>query len=83
MRRILAGHCAQTWSIRRWYNGSKRERHEGLGPQPFTDKHTIMGLAITIIPGISLGIYLGKHLAQFLELSEIFAPGDDSREDDD
>ncbi|KAH8415071.1 hypothetical protein KR215_001832, partial [Drosophila sulfurigaster] len=65
------------------YNGSKRgEMHEGLGPQPFTDKHTIMGLAITIIPGISLGIYLGKRLAQFLEVSEIFAPGDDSSYDD-
>ncbi|XP_016963380.1 essential MCU regulator, mitochondrial [Drosophila biarmipes] len=43
-------------------------------------KYIYIGIAVTVIPGILLGGYLGKKMAQFLEVFDLYAP--DISEDD-
>ncbi|XP_037711038.1 essential MCU regulator, mitochondrial [Drosophila subpulchrella] len=43
-------------------------------------KYIYVGIAVTVIPGILLGGYMGKKLAQFLEVFDLYAP--DISEDD-
>ncbi|XP_016933715.3 essential MCU regulator, mitochondrial [Drosophila suzukii] len=43
-------------------------------------KYIYVGIAVTVIPGILLGGYIGKKLAQFLEVFDLYAP--DISEDD-
>lgn len=38
------------------------------------DKYSRIGLMVTIIPGILFGGYIGKKLAHFLEICNLFTP---------
>lgn len=78
MHRILTSRRIHLWSIRRINNNSTG----GIKPKPIRDKYYILGLAATILPGVIFGVYVAKRLAQFLEDSEIFFPGDDNTYDD-
>ncbi|EDX04045.1 essential MCU regulator, mitochondrial [Drosophila simulans] len=44
------------------------------------NKFKYIAVLITVIPGIILGGYMGKKLAQFLEVFDLYAP--DVSEDD-
>ncbi|XP_017014668.2 essential MCU regulator, mitochondrial [Drosophila takahashii] len=44
-------------------------------------KYTNIAIMVSVIPGILLGGYMGKKLAQFLEVFDLYAP--DIVEDDD
>ncbi|EDW51947.1 essential MCU regulator, mitochondrial [Drosophila sechellia] len=44
------------------------------------NKYKYIAVLITVIPGIILGGYMGKKLAQFLEVFDLYAP--DVSEDD-
>ncbi|KAH8244357.1 essential MCU regulator, mitochondrial [Drosophila bipectinata] len=38
------------------------------------NKYSRIGLIVTILPGILLGGYIGKKLAHFLEICNLFTP---------
>ncbi|KAH8273590.1 hypothetical protein KR018_002665 [Drosophila ironensis] len=47
---------------------------ELIGGPPRRDKYTRIGIVLTVIPGIVMGGFVGKKLAHFLEICNLFTP---------
>lgn len=50
--------------------------------QPEKQPFGLIGIVMTIIPGLFVGAVISKSIANFLEENELFVPSDDDDDDD-
>ncbi|KOB71968.1 hypothetical protein OBRU01_12912 [Operophtera brumata] len=51
-------------------------------PEPEKQSFGLIGIVMTIIPGLFVGAVISKSIANFLEENELFVPSDDDDDDD-
>jgi len=55
-------------------------RSGALKPMPVVNSFGVLGVFLTVIPGLLIGAVISKNIASFLEENDLFIPDD---EDDD
>lgn len=51
-------------------------------PEPEKQPFGLLGIVMTVIPGLLIGAAISKNIANFLEENELFVPSDDDDDDD-
>ncbi|XP_025837324.1 essential MCU regulator, mitochondrial [Agrilus planipennis] len=57
-------------------------RSGGILPEPHRTSFGIIGIILTVIPGLLIGAQISKTIANFLEENDLFVPSDDDDDDD-
>lgn len=51
-------------------------------PEPEKQPFGLLGLVMSVVPGLLIGAAISKNIANFLEENELFVPSDDDDDDD-
>ncbi|KXJ70669.1 essential MCU regulator, mitochondrial [Aedes albopictus] len=57
-------------------------RSGALKPMPNVIPFGLLGVVLTVIPGLLIGATISKNMANFLEENDLFVPSDDDDDDD-
>lgn len=57
-------------------------RSGALKPMPDITPFGLLGIVMTVIPGLLIGATISKNMANFLEENDLFVPSDDDDDDD-
>ncbi|XP_055595151.1 essential MCU regulator, mitochondrial-like [Uranotaenia lowii] len=57
-------------------------RSGALKPMPNIVPFGLIGIVLTVIPGLLIGATISKNMANFLEENDLFVPSDDDDDDD-
>lgn len=57
-------------------------RSGALKPMPYIIPFGLLGVVLTVIPGLLIGAAISRNMANFLEENDLFVPSDDDDDDD-
>lgn len=72
------GNELEVGQVRRKYT----YRSGALKPMPDIIPFGLIGVILTVIPGLLIGATISKNMANFLEENDLFVPSDDDDDDD-